>query len=340
MRNKFLISLLTVLLVPVIWQWDLVSYGIRQGQGQLSIVWNARPLEEYLRDSNYPDSLKLKIMQVLEARRFAFEELGLTESDNYTTLYQQDEGVSLWNLSASEPFSLTPKTWWFPIVGAVPYKGFFDLDKAKKEREVLDREGFDTQIRPVSGWSTLGWFQDPVLSSMLERSEGQLYELIIHELTHGTVFVRDEVEFNENLASFIGEKGAILLLLKLHGENSGPLNEYLNGETDSERFREHILRGTQYMDSLYIVIAEIESIEKKNQLKLEGIQRIVDKLDTIDFYNSRYHEIFGESLPNNAYFMSYRRYHSAEDSLLNLLSVQYANDLPRFIQGMIEAHAK
>src|SRR5690606_16862314 len=141
-------------------------------------------------------------------------------------------------------FALKPVEWKFPLLGSFPYKGFFEYDMALKEKAKLDGDSLDTNIGVVGGWSTLGWFKDPILSNMLLRSEGDLSDLIIHELTHGTLFVKDSVDFNENLATFIGKKGARRFLKQVFGVNSKEYIQYEEGSKDSERFTSHILRGT------------------------------------------------------------------------------------------------
>ena len=202
------------LVVLIAFNLDLLEYGIGQLRGQMTILAEARPIDEVLEDPTFPDSLKTKIHLIQEVRQFAVEELELVDSKNYTTIYDQKGRDVLWNVSACEPYELKPYKWSFPILGSFSYKGFFDLEKARQERGVLDSLGLDTNIRAVGAWSTLGWFQDPILSNMLYRKEGDLAELIIHELTHATIFVKDSLTFNENLASFIGTEGAKLFLEK------------------------------------------------------------------------------------------------------------------------------
>ena len=119
----------------------------------------------------------------------------------------------MWVVMACEPFALKPKEWKFPIIGSVPYKGFFKKERAEALKAELEKEGWDVMVRNPGGWSTLGWFTDPILSKMLMRSEGDLANLIIHEMSHATIFVKDSVEFNENLATFIGDRGAELFLI-------------------------------------------------------------------------------------------------------------------------------
>jgi predicted aminopeptidase len=160
MLKKIGFGLLALLIVLVIWNWELVHYGIRQGVGQLDIVWNARPVEEFMSDPAFPDSLKAKLRMIDEVRKFAIDSLGLKDTENYKTLYDQQGKELMWVVQACEPYELKAKEWHFPIVGAVPYKGFFNKQKALDLRKELEQEGYDVSIRNPGGWSTLGWFTD------------------------------------------------------------------------------------------------------------------------------------------------------------------------------------
>ncbi|HCR54575.1 MAG TPA: aminopeptidase, partial [Cytophagales bacterium] len=182
--KKIALSLLLVLLVLVGYYWSLIVYGINQGLGQMNIIWNARPIEEVLRDPLFPDSLKSKLHIIDEIKAFAIDSLGLKDSENYKTVFDQKGEELMWVVTASAPYQLTPKTWNFPVLGTVPYKGFFSKEKAMDEVSRLQKEGWDVGLRNPGGWSTLGWFTDPILSGMLERNEGDLASLIIHEMVH------------------------------------------------------------------------------------------------------------------------------------------------------------
>lgn len=338
MIKKIVWGLSAILLLLLLLNWRLISYGYQQAKGQLKIIWNTQDVEEVLADASTPDSIKHKIRIIREAKAFAFDHLGLKPSENYSTYYDQKGEVDLWNLSAAKPYALEPKLWSFPILGSFPYKGFFDLEVAKSEMGELKEDGYDVRIRPVGGWSTLGWTKDPILSNMLERPEGSLAELIIHELTHSTLFIKDNIEFNENLASFIGEKGAVLYLNKKYGKNSDSYFEYILSEEDSRTFRDQMLLGTKKLDSLYQTFTEYESDSIKATQKHIMIDKITSSIDTLHFHNPRYYRAFYSARPNNAYFMSYLRYYSAKDSLEDLLTRRYENDLRLFIKGMKDFH--
>ncbi len=123
-------------------------------------------------------------------------------------------------LSAAYRDRLASKTWWFPVVGHVPYKGFFDLEDAQGEQEALEREGFDTYLRPTAAFSTLGWFADPLLSTLVRNDEVELVETVLHELSHNHLFVKGQVRFNESFATWVGRVAAIEFFCTREG--SGP----------------------------------------------------------------------------------------------------------------------
>lgn len=159
-----------------------------QAKGQWDVISDAKPIDDYLHNPEYPDSLKTQILLIQHIREFAFDTLGLDRTDAYTTLYDQKGKPLLWIITACPAYKLEPYRWEFPIAGKFPYKGFFNLDLAKKEAKVLKEQGYDVRVGNINAWSTLGVLDDPILSNMLARKEGELAELIIHELTHGTLY--------------------------------------------------------------------------------------------------------------------------------------------------------
>lgn len=311
--KRSLVGLLITLTISIVVFWDLVSYASRQGYGQLAIIWNARPVEEFLKDPSFPDSLKARLNLIDKVRKYAIDSLGLKDTENYKTLYDQKGNEVMWVVMACKPFQMTPKQWKFPILGAVPYKGFFNQAKAIALKAELESEGWDVIVRNPGGWSTLGWFTDPILSKMLNRSEGDLANLIIHEMVHATIFVRDSVDFNENLATFIGDRGTEKFLIDSYGEHSSEFQTYMAEDEDYVKYIDHMLRGTQCLDSLYSTMREDDSREHKMVLKEMTIRSIVESLDTLSLALTRNpSRRFKDKLPNNAYFMNFRQYQSKQ----------------------------
>jgi predicted aminopeptidase len=338
MIKKVLLALLIGLLVLSLWYYDLLSYALRQAAGQLSVSWNARPIREVLADEQFPDSLKKKLILVDAVRKFAVDSLGLKDTKNYQTVYDQKGQEILWVVTASEPFRLAEKQWHFPVLGAVPYKGFFNKALALKEKAHLEAAGWDVSIRNPGGWSTLGWFTDPILSGMLERNEGDLASLIIHEMVHATIFVKDSSDFNENLASFIGDRGAEQFLIHHFGQNSLEYQQYVQEDREHRAVVDHMLRGCDFLDSVYLAIAGFPDAEKR-EAKKRAIGRIIQAADTLNLLrlsrpSLRYHD----SLPNNAYFLNFKRYQSRQDDFWNEWENTFKGNLREYIQHLSKTH--
>jgi predicted aminopeptidase len=333
MLRKILLSFLVIILALVIWQWSLVSYGVRMGYGQLKIVWNAKPVETFINDPSFPDSLKAKLHFIDEVRKYAIDSLGLKDTENYKTMYDQHGEELMWVVQACEPFELKTKLWHFPVVGDLPYKGFFEKEKALAERKRLMNENYDVSVRNPGGWSTLGWFTDPILSEMLNRSEGDLAGLIIHEMVHSTIFIKDNADFNENLASFIGDTAAYYFLANKYGKTSKQYTQYLHEDQDYRTYSRHILRGTKSLDSLYHTFGSSDSFDSKKEKKKQMIQKIVNSIDTLSLFEKRKTSGW---LPNNTYFMSFHLYQSKQKDFGEELNQKFQGDLKGYIRYLSE----
>ena len=297
---------------------------------------NARPMVEVLSDKNVPDSVKSKIEFIESVKRFSIYSLGLKNSKNYTTFYDQENKPLLWVVTASEPFKLKAYQWSFPFLGSVSYKGFFDYDKGKAEELALIEKGFDTDYDDVSAWSTLGWFRDPILSNMTKRSKGQLAELIIHELTHATIYLKSNVDFNENLASVCGEQGAIRFLQSTYGIDSEELKDYIFRKEDYDKFSRQMLIGTSMLDSLYSSMKD-NSVILKLAAKKNLIQKIALSLDTVSFNSAkRYQSVFRNGLPNNTYFLGFVRYDAQKEQMKHELMSKFQGNIKSYIDYLRE----
>lgn len=330
--KRILLGLLTAIVVLILVYWDLVMYGLQQGYGQLNIIWNAKPVEAFLQDPTFPDSLKARLELIDEIRKYAIDSLGLKDTENYKTLYDQKGKEVMWVVMASEAFALKPKEWKFPVVGSVPYKGFFKQERAETLRKELEKEGWDVMVRNPGAWSTLGWFTDPILSKMLSRSEGDLANLIIHEMSHATIFVKDSVEFNENLATFIGDRGAELFLIYKYGRDAEEYITYIQEDQDYLKYVDHMLRGAKLLDSLYAQMTPTDSLSKKRMLKEAAIRKIVASMDTLSLALTKNpSQRFKSRLPNNAYFMNYRQYQAKQTIFMDEWKTKFQSDLRRYI---------
>jgi len=172
------------------------------------ILWHRRPIRELIADLVTRPELRAKLELVLAARQFAADSLGLNAKQSFTTFSPAGHDTLTLVVSAAYRDKLKAYTWWFPVVGRVPYKGYFDFDEARRQERLLHDRGFDTRLGAVSAFSTLGWFNDPLLPSTLRADSLTLANTVIHELTHNTYYAPGGAVFNESFANFVGARGA------------------------------------------------------------------------------------------------------------------------------------
>ena len=226
-------------------------YYLNQAQGQLDIMFNSRPIEDVYADPGLTEIRARKLDLVVASRRFAEDRLGLKPSNNYTTYFDTGRRAVTYVVSACQADAFVPYMWWFPIVGSLPYKGYFDLADAQAEAEALRAEGWDVTVGESAAYSTLGWFRDPVFSSMLSMSDASLASTVIHELVHGTIYVPDHSDFNESLATFVGRRGALQMLEERHGRGSPRAEEARARFDDEALFDEFIADLYGRLNALY-----------------------------------------------------------------------------------------
>jgi predicted aminopeptidase len=187
---------------------EIGRYLARAGWEEARILARRRPITKIIADLTVDSLTRRKLQLVLDARRYAQDSLGLDVEESFTTFSQLERDTLVLVLSAAYRDRLQHHRWWFPVVGRVPYKGFFDYDMARAEEQDFQRRGFDTYLRPAAAFSTLGWFNDPLMSTTLRADTLSLANTVIHELVHNTFYASGEAEFNESFANFAGARGS------------------------------------------------------------------------------------------------------------------------------------
>jgi len=302
-------------------------YTLKQGTTMLGYLNRAIPLEEQAAKETASDDDRNFVQRVDDIRRFAIEELGLKESKNYTRYVELDRDYLAAVVSASAKDSFTTYEWWFPVVGKVPYKGFFNTEDARKERAGLEKKDLDVWIRGVDAFSTLGWFRDPLYSYMKKYSDRDLAELIIHELLHATVYIKSDSRFNEQLAEFVGTEGARLYMEKKGAGAAG--NSGADARADNDAYIAFIRGLIADLDVVYKSnIPRDEKLKQKEEIIADAKIRFDANYDNL--FKTNNYRGFSKLPVNNAYLELYDLYYE-EDHYFQDLYEKTGRDLPKLI---------
>ncbi|HRK07951.1 MAG TPA: aminopeptidase [Pseudobdellovibrionaceae bacterium] len=197
------------------------GYVLRNAWAQVDLLWSREPLEKVLESPRLTEADKAKLRLARDAKQFAELRLGLNRNLNYESFVQLDRDSVSYVINAAPIDRLEHHTWWYPVVGSLPYRGYFNREVTEREAKALAASGeLDVHWRGVAAYSTLGWFNDPILSSMLRYDDYTLVNTIIHENVHATVFIKSNADFNERLATFLGNWAADLFFAERDGPDS------------------------------------------------------------------------------------------------------------------------
>jgi predicted aminopeptidase len=301
------LSLLVLFVVLLCGSGCRLGYYLHLTAGQMNLLCGAVPVEEALKEGTLSPDERERLRLVARVKEFGETELGLEKTENYQTVYLKSRQNPIYTISASPKDRLTPITWWFPIVGDMPYLGFFDLESAKKEKEALLRKDLDVAVGRADAYSTLGWFKDPITLNLLEESVPELVETILHEMTHTTLYVKGQGEFNEGLAMLVGLRGARLFLEREHGPSHPLCTQAEEAVQDERMFSPFIGSFMTSLEALYNSPAPYEEKLREREKvfagAMEEFDRVRGKLKT-----ERY-RAFGNAGLNNAYVLSLALYH-------------------------------
>jgi predicted aminopeptidase len=284
-----------------------LTYIFQAARGQIRLLNGSVPVEDALKGETLTLSQKDHLELVAAIKDFGEREFTLKKTKNYETVYMGNPQHSIYVVSAAPKDRLSLIVWWFPVVGHVPYLGFFDLEKAKKERKKLLEKDLDVIIGIADAYSTLGWFKDPITLNMVDGSMKDLVEIILHEMTHTTLYVNGQGEFNEGLAVLVGKYGALLFLQNIYGPTH-PLTVEAHRAIEDERlFCSFINNLFRRLEDLYQSPLDYPTkLEDREKIFSEFLERFED-LKT-EFKTDQFLR-FGENGLNNAYLMSVGLYH-------------------------------
>lgn len=189
-----------------------LGYYWHSASGHLAVMNQRVDIDDLLADDTTPDELRERLLLVKRIRRFSVDKLKLPDNDSYASYVELDRPYVVQNIFAAPEFSIRLHQWCYPIVGCASYRGYYDEDRLQAYANKMRDQGFEVHVGRVSAYSTLGWFDDPVLSSFINWSDHRLAGLLFHELTHQQIFIDGDTRFNESLASAVQQAGTELWL--------------------------------------------------------------------------------------------------------------------------------
>lgn len=299
---------------------------LRAGYEEAKVLWRRQPIEQLLRDSSLDAATRAKLELVLAVRAFARDRLALRVDRSYATFARVDADQMVHVVTAAYRFRLEAYTWWFPIVGRVPYKGFFSESAAHDEAAALERKGYDTYVRPAVAFSTLGWFADPLVSPLLRYDAATLANVIIHELLHNTAYVAGHAEFDESFANFVGHRGAIAFFTE-RGDESARQRAAAAWD-DALVFSDFLGRFTVQLRAAYTTGL---TLDERQRLFAQG----KDDFRRLSLRTNMYSDFAAESL-NNAVILQYLMYTDRLPLFDDVLQQEHG-DLGRAITRVIDA---
>ncbi|MBD3343907.1 MAG: aminopeptidase [Chitinivibrionales bacterium] len=282
-------------------------YLFRQGVSFLSYQRKAVPVDRIISDTTVDDSLIEFLNGTTAIRLYARDSLGLSLNDNFTTFVETDKRSIVSVVTACAPDTFNQHTWWFPIVGKMPYKGFYKLKHARKEVARLRKKGLDVAVRPAGAFSTLGFFKDPLYSYMTRYSPYRLASMIIHEQVHATIFLKSNADFNEAMAVFIGDNAALHYIKATRGESSREYLKARNIYKDEKTFISLVLGLYDELDSIYSLNLLSEEILELKQARIEHFKYHYDK-NYDSLFTTRRYKRFSSRKINNAVLAEYKTY--------------------------------
>ena len=268
--KKAVLLLLVVLLASC---ESLYFYG-QAVRGQLAILGKRRDIQALVDDPATDPDLKTRLESILAIREFADQELSLPVEDSYSTYVDLERPFVVWNVFAAPEFSLEPRDWCYPVAGCVTYRGYFTESAAQNYAARLAGEGYDVTMGGVAAYSTLGWFSDPVLNTVINREDYRLAALLFHELAHQVVYVPGDTEFNESFATTVELEGLRRWLQATENASAEALVERANRERAYRReFVDLVQRYVPRLESLYASAIPPDSMRREKGGLFDSMRR-------------------------------------------------------------------
>ncbi len=295
---------------------ETLAYYAQAINGQLTLLSQAQPVDSVIADPATPPALRERLELSRSIRDYASAELKLPDNGSYRSYADIGRPYVVWNVVAAPEFSLEPVESCFPVAGCVPYRGFFSREDAERHAAALRAAGNDVNLRGVAAYSTLGRFNDPLLSSFIRNPDAELARLIFHELAHQLLYVKGDSTFNESFAVAV-ERAGVQRWLAATGR-SASLKVFFEGQETSRKFFEELAQARTRLKALYGMPLPPEVMRERKRAEFAELQKALEA-------NSRYRVLE----PNNALIASFATYTQLVPAFEKLLAEE-GGDLERF----------
>lgn len=324
-------AIFAALILSVLVSCETISYYGQAAHGQLSLLLGRKEIESLLSDETLAQETRRKLALILEAREFAKEQLLLEPGSSYLSYVELNRPFVVWNVFAAPEFSTQPQTWCYPIAGCVSYRGYFSEHRAREFADSLEREQLDVYSGGVDAYSTLGWFDDPLTSAVLHRSDHALLSLLFHELAHSLVYLPGDTTFNESFATFVEQEG-MRRWLQLHPQ-PGLMVQLEREELIDNAFVALVSRYREKLEALYAGSLDEEAMRAEKGLVQEALRAEYGRFREEWDYRG-YDRWFAGPL-NNAQLGTVASYNDLVPSFAGLLR-ESEGDLARFYAKVTE----
>ena len=303
MLRKFPTRILAVLATLPLAGCSTIGYYGQLARGEVDMLRARRPIARVLDDPAADAALKARLELAGQARAFASAQLGLPRNSSYTTYADLKRPYATWNVYAAPEFSVDALTRCYPLVGCLAYRGYFDRAGADAEAARLKAQGFDTWVGGSAAYSTLGWFADPILNTMLRWSDDELVATIFHELAHQQLFVRGDTEFNESFATFVQHEG--LREWRAARGMSAPNDDE---ELRDEAFDRLVLAARERLRQVYALPLTPEAMRVRKRAEIERLRADYSALRDAQWHGAGAYDDWVQSDINNAKLLPFGLY--------------------------------
>ena len=280
-----------------------ISYYSQLADGQWQLLRAREPVAEVIADPTRPQPLRDHLVQAQKARMFASEHLHLPDNQSYRLYADIGRPYVVWNVFATQEFSLSPENHCFPIAGCVAYRGYYSQGAARGEAALLRQRGMDVSIGGVEAYSTLGWFNDPIMSSMMHWGDERLATLIFHELAHQRFYVKDDTEFNESFATFVEQEDTRQWRV---ARGLAPLGDSTLRQRD--QFTRLILDTRKRLETLYAQPLSAEAMRQAKAAQFERLRQDYRQLRDSQWAGDKRYDAWINQPMNNARLLPFGLY--------------------------------